>query len=158
MKRLQMAAVQRGRRPLQEIFLMRRTIKRFVGFMTNCLHLLGTPNHKVFGCMRSYSSTQTVSRKHSPPAASHFPPFTSSGVPLSRFRGHIISICLSCGSSFHCALNVISRASPLRNGGAFLATRIGSRYGQSRTPAMRASTSTLRDFGSMGDPFFLVRR
>src|SRR6266699_2265715 len=85
-------------------------------FMMEGLHHLGTQNGNPYGMSQCYMLVISNSRKHSPPTASHFPLFISSGAPLSRIRGCTIITFSFCGMSFCCVLNVIYQASQLKNG------------------------------------------
>src|SRR6266576_6262600 len=155
---LQMVAGPRRQSPLQHNSLARRTTENCNDFMMEGRLLLGSQNNKVSGSKQWHTSAMSISRKDSPSAASHFPPFISSGVPLSRTKGHITIIFSSCGMSFHCAPKLISQALQLRNGSLFWATHIGSQCGQGQTLAMQAHlTLTLCSFGSVGDPSFSAK-
>src|SRR6266566_9488325 len=123
---LQIVTGPRRQSLLQHNSLARRTTKNCNDFMMEGHLLLGSQNNKVSGSKQWHMSAMSISRKDSPPAASHFPPFISSGVPLSRTKGHTTTIFSSCGMSFHCAPKLISQASRLRNGGLFWATHIES--------------------------------
>src|SRR6266550_9594959 len=105
---LQMVTGPRKQSPLQHNFQVRPTTENCNNFMMEGHLLLGSQNNKVSGSKQWHTSAMSISRKDSPPAASHFPPFISSGVPLSRTKGHTTTIFLSCGMSFHCAPKLIS--------------------------------------------------
>src|SRR6266576_2622677 len=108
---LQMVAGPRRQSPLQHNSLARPTTENCNNFIMEGRLLLGSQNNKVSGSKQWHTSAMSISRKDSPPTASHFPPFISFEVPLSRTKGHTTTIFLSYGMSFHCTPKLISQAS-----------------------------------------------
>ena len=156
---LQMVTGPRRQSLLQHNSLACQTTKNCNDFMMQGRLLLGSQNNKVSGSKQQHTSAMLTLRKDSLPAALHFLPFISSGVPLSRTKGYTTTIFSSCGMRSHCTSKLISQASQLRNGALFWATCIGSRCGQGQTLATQAYlTLTLHGFGSVGDPSFLAKR
>src|SRR6266705_406311 len=108
---LQMVAGPRRQSLLQHNSLVHRTTENCNDFMMEGHLLLGFQNNKVSGSKQWHMSAMSISRKDSPPATSHFAPFISSGVPLSRTKGHTTTTFSSCGMSFHCTPKLIAQPS-----------------------------------------------
>ena len=97
MRFLQMATGLRKWSPLWHKCLAHQIAESCNDFMVEGLHLLDTQNGKVFGTKQWTMSALSISRRDNLPTTSHFPPFTSSGVPLNRIRGHITTTFSFCG-------------------------------------------------------------